>query len=372
MTPTLRVFISANSRDFASCREKLSDLLRKKFLEVRVQEDFVTGPHTLLMKLEHYIDLCDAVIVLVGPTYGEEPPLVRARCSRRSYTQWEYHFALEKGKPTYVFLLEGTSALDHPLSVSCDPAGLQAAFRNDVIHSGKDWKVFRTREELFEQVLTLELSAGAHIFGPSREDRVAFEEAFLRVMAECRTEGVPFLTMTKYPPFWARTQEMQVARDERNRHRLLGTGGVLERVLRRYPLWETIVAENCAFVIVEKSGVEHYFRFASNDFREVLLSHIETLQSVIAMHDRLFVGVSEEEIPETFFCGASTAALTYHNRLPASVEAPTVIRGTFHYGINQGEPFRRVFSAAWQKLPERWKDKHNIANWLHSLTTSKE
>ena len=64
--------------------------------EVRVQEDFQQGPGSLLQELQDYISQCDRVVALVGDAYGTEasgdsvPPDRR----RRSYTQWEYFFAL--------------------------------------------------------------------------------------------------------------------------------------------------------------------------------------------------------------------------------------------------------------------------------------
>ncbi len=70
---TFRVFISAVTGELGSQRREVARVLRKKGLEVRIQEDFSLGGGTLLERLRDYIQQCDAVILLVGERYGAIP-----------------------------------------------------------------------------------------------------------------------------------------------------------------------------------------------------------------------------------------------------------------------------------------------------------
>src|SRR5439155_2730133 len=91
----MKIFLSAVSGEFRDCRQALASDLRAMGSEVKVQEDFQQGPGTLLEKLEAYIADCDRIIALMGDAYGAEPPeAARPAGQQRSYTQWEYVFAL--------------------------------------------------------------------------------------------------------------------------------------------------------------------------------------------------------------------------------------------------------------------------------------
>src|SRR5437762_5509194 len=92
----LTIFLSAVSGQFEKCRNALASDLRAVGAEVCVQEDFQQHGRTLLEKLEDYIAGCDRVLALVGDAYGFEPDKAArpADKPRRSYTQWEYGFAL--------------------------------------------------------------------------------------------------------------------------------------------------------------------------------------------------------------------------------------------------------------------------------------
>jgi hypothetical protein len=68
-----RVFVSAVTRELGSYRQEIARVLRRKELEVREQEHFRQGPATLLEQLRAYIELCDAVILLVGERCGASP-----------------------------------------------------------------------------------------------------------------------------------------------------------------------------------------------------------------------------------------------------------------------------------------------------------
>src|SRR5260370_1745361 len=73
MSTTYRVFISAVSGELKSYRQEVTRGLRRKGLQVVVQEDFHQGPGTLLEKLRDTIEHCDAVIALIGERSGLFP-----------------------------------------------------------------------------------------------------------------------------------------------------------------------------------------------------------------------------------------------------------------------------------------------------------
>src|ERR1700747_897414 len=93
----MKIFLSAVSGQFQACRDALRSDLSAVGAEVVVQEDFQQHGASLLEKLEGYIASCDRAIALVGDAYGFEPeetacPAGQPR--RRSYSQWEYYFAM--------------------------------------------------------------------------------------------------------------------------------------------------------------------------------------------------------------------------------------------------------------------------------------
>ena len=92
----MKIFLSAGSSQFKACREALRSDLAAIGCDVKVQEDFQTGPRSLIERLEEDVATCDRVIALVGDAYGFEASgdVVPAITPPRSYTQWEYCFAV--------------------------------------------------------------------------------------------------------------------------------------------------------------------------------------------------------------------------------------------------------------------------------------
>jgi hypothetical protein len=158
----MKIFLSAVSAQFKTCREALRSDLSAVGAEVLVQEDFQQHGGTLLEKLQEYIAACDRVIVLVGDAYGWEPeeaarPVGRPR---RSYSQWEYYFARGERldgqavapKDIYLYFAAPEFSAAHPLAKD-DAATLQAAFIDELRAGGKDWSAFKSMDELRALVL---------------------------------------------------------------------------------------------------------------------------------------------------------------------------------------------------------------------------
>src|ERR1039457_4595694 len=112
----MKIFISAGSKEFKHCRERIAKDLRMAGHVVLFHDEFTPVPgKTIIRKLEDMVDECGCFIALVGDVYGEEP-YDRPLGSRRSYTQWEYFFACGerlngrniKEKPMFVYFAKST------------------------------------------------------------------------------------------------------------------------------------------------------------------------------------------------------------------------------------------------------------------------
>ncbi len=112
------VFLSGVTNEMGKLRSRLALELRRHGLHVVVQDDFRQGRgRRLLEKLKRRIDKCDAVICLIGRAYGEEPlKSGEDLATRRSYTQWEFYYALERnrkeGTPLLLFLANDESEVE--------------------------------------------------------------------------------------------------------------------------------------------------------------------------------------------------------------------------------------------------------------------
>lgn len=160
----MKIFISATTSEFEACRDALaSDLRAVGATEVKVQKDFQQGPRTLLEKLEAYISECDRVIVLVGSAFGAEPTPEEAPngSPRRSYTQWEYFFAVgerlcgqrAKRKDIFVYFASEDFARLNTNSEDADTTRLQYTFAETILNSGEDRQLFSSLEQLRALVL---------------------------------------------------------------------------------------------------------------------------------------------------------------------------------------------------------------------------
>lgn len=179
-----KLFLSAVSSEFASCRQLLTDDLRRPNLDVAVQEDIekvVTGG-TMLEKLDAYIRHCDGVIHLIGKAAGALPReaavaallAVYPDFSQRlpaladalrlpqpgfSYTQWEAYLAIYHRRPLFVYRPTDfeLDALQVPRDArfvfNADEAQAQKEHYRRISALGKDRGQFTNEERLSSAVL---------------------------------------------------------------------------------------------------------------------------------------------------------------------------------------------------------------------------
>jgi hypothetical protein len=132
-----RIFISAVTREFASTRQRVANVLTRLGYEPVWEDIFGAEPGDLRSILRARMDDCQGLIQLVGHSYGAEPPEPDAEFGRVSYTQFEFHHMRQRGRKTWLIFpgpdckrdtapdqLDLPRDPDHP-----DPAGYQAERR---------------------------------------------------------------------------------------------------------------------------------------------------------------------------------------------------------------------------------------------------
>ena len=160
------VCLSAVSSELGAHRARVAAELRRRGVSVLVQDDFRQGPWTLLEKLRDHIRSCDVVICLVGRAYGAEPPRPTDAQPRRSYTQWEFHYASEWSRRSGMPLLLYVADQDAPLpdvDQGAEERALQARFVASILESGLDYEPLESEDQLAIRVLHHDWGAGPRI-----------------------------------------------------------------------------------------------------------------------------------------------------------------------------------------------------------------
>lgn len=175
-----KIFLSAVTEQLSECRDTLRSDLAAVGADVMVQDDFQQHGGTLLQKLEAYIASCDRVIALVGSAYGREPEVAAIPDNQplRSYTQWEYCFAMggrldgsqAAAKSIFVYFAAPKYLQEHPVKQSFADAKRQKQFISDIRASGKDRNQFDSINELSRLVLRdgFELQSASNLSPSSR------------------------------------------------------------------------------------------------------------------------------------------------------------------------------------------------------------
>lgn len=124
------IFVSAVTVEFLDLRRALNVYLTRPSVAVKTQEEFIDVGVTLLLKLDEYLNECDAVVHLIGGHTGypisandlkdyltKHPELFEVEFINDivtgqvvcSYTQWEAYMAIIRRKKLNCYLLEGAS-----------------------------------------------------------------------------------------------------------------------------------------------------------------------------------------------------------------------------------------------------------------------
>ncbi len=152
-----RVFISAVTKELGTVRNLVEVGLKANDYHAVEQTDFALSYRDIVDKLRERIAGCDAVVHIAGRCYGAEPYERPEGVDRRSYTQLEYDIAKELDKPVYVFVTgQGFPADPHEPELD-DLSQLQSDHCQHLTRSGQDYSRPTTREQLDQQVRSLQL-----------------------------------------------------------------------------------------------------------------------------------------------------------------------------------------------------------------------
>ena len=132
-----RIFVSAVSAELLTTRRAVAATIRTLGFDPVSQDDFPTGYGELRQWLREQIDTCEGLVQIIGQTYGAEPPAVDPSYGRISYTQFEFLYASEQRKKTWVIIAGDPCHRDKPVAEldlpedlrHPDPAGYQAERR---------------------------------------------------------------------------------------------------------------------------------------------------------------------------------------------------------------------------------------------------
>ncbi len=156
-----RIFISAVSREFGTQRGQLARWLERAGWHVELQEKLRQGDGTLLDNLETCIRSCTAIVHLVGKGYGVEPTPEELAGNRgpdersaRSYTQWEYCFAVQHGIKRHVYVARPEAVREPNFVASEEERERQRRHLAAIEQSGEHRTEFADPVELNNLVLT--------------------------------------------------------------------------------------------------------------------------------------------------------------------------------------------------------------------------
>lgn len=103
-----QVFISSTYSDLFKERKQVLDVLLMADCIPAGMESFVATDDEQFNVIKNIIDLCDYYILILGKRYGSVN-----ESSGLSYTEMEYNYAIEKGIPVLVFVIDDSVELDN-------------------------------------------------------------------------------------------------------------------------------------------------------------------------------------------------------------------------------------------------------------------
>ena len=102
-----QVFISSTYSDLLKERRRVLDILLMADCIPAGMENFVATDDEQFSVIKKVIDLCDYYILILGKRYGSVN-----EATGISYTEMEYNYAIDKGIPVLVFVLDDSVEVD--------------------------------------------------------------------------------------------------------------------------------------------------------------------------------------------------------------------------------------------------------------------
>jgi tetratricopeptide (TPR) repeat protein len=151
------IFISAASRDLASCRKRISDALLTLGCVPVEQTTFPPDYRTVRDMLRDKLKSCHAIIHLAGHAYGSEPTTRPPNEPRRSYTQLELELARELKIPAYTFICAENFPYDPHEPEPPELQSLQQAHRTALLSGDPLFTLIPDHHELDKRVRELQV-----------------------------------------------------------------------------------------------------------------------------------------------------------------------------------------------------------------------
>jgi hypothetical protein len=150
------IFVSATSRDLASCRTQVKEALLSLGCVPVEQQNFPPDAGSVRQMLRARLRTCHAVIHLAGMVYGSEPTERSSGEPRRSYTQLEVDIARELRVPVYVFVCSEDFPYDAHQPESDELAELQRVHRRRLTDGDAVYESVQSLNALERRVLMLQ------------------------------------------------------------------------------------------------------------------------------------------------------------------------------------------------------------------------
>jgi tetratricopeptide (TPR) repeat protein len=160
-----RIFISAVSNELGKARQLVINVLQRLGYETESQEIFGTEQGDLRDMLRRKIDSCEGLIQLTGQRFGFSPTKPEEDPHAVSYTQFELHYARERGKKVWPIILDEKFPSDADNDEPECRCELQKAYRKNLCncehlyHRAKNFDELKIRIfELNDQLAELRIA----------------------------------------------------------------------------------------------------------------------------------------------------------------------------------------------------------------------
>ncbi|MDY2812914.1 MAG: DUF4062 domain-containing protein [Dorea sp.] len=181
-----QVFISSTYSDLLKERRRVLDILLMADCIPAGMENFVATDDEQFSVIKKVIDLCDYYILILGKRYGSVN-----EATGISYTEMEYNYAIDKGIPVLVFVLDDSVEVDDDKIEKDDiKKGKLAAFKSRAMRN-RLASVWKDQSDLMGKVAIAIMQAkneikrpGWHRGNDEEKDRMLKQIEFLQAENE--------------------------------------------------------------------------------------------------------------------------------------------------------------------------------------------
>lgn len=194
-----QVFISSTYSDLLKERKQVLDILLMADCIPAGMENFVATDDEQFSVIKKVIDLCDYYILILGKRYGSVN-----EATGISYTEMEYNYAIDKGIPVLVFVLDDSVEVDDDKMESDDiKKGKLAEFKSKAMRN-RLASVWKDQSDLMGKVAIAIMQAkneikrpGWHRGNDEEKERMLKQIEFLQTENEDLRRQISFGGISK-------------------------------------------------------------------------------------------------------------------------------------------------------------------------------